>query len=231
LRRPGSSLLPRPSVRTRLHEHVTAAAIPVAHACEVGVYRPEFANVADWIEAGTRATLVECDPVTARALRDRWGARATVRIHECAVADAAGPLLLHRAGASTFGENVPRSPAVANDGFVVGRGETFLVAAVTFDTLDDGTIDLLAIDIEGGEWFVLRHLRSRPAVISVETHGKRYRNPFRAEIEGWMRAEGYGAWYHDDTDTVYRRGWQAPVEDRSRPKSWFRRLKARLRGY
>lgn len=216
---------------TRLHEFVRADAIAVAHVCEVGVYRPEFSNVAGWLEAGTRATLVECDPVTVEALRARWGARANVRIVDCAVADAPGTLTLHRAGASTFGANVPVSPATVNDGYVVGRGESFCVPAVTFDTIDDGTIDVLTIDIEGGEWFVLRHLRSRPAVISVETHGKRYRNPFRAEIEAWMTAEAYGAWYFDDSDTVYRRHWGAPVEDRSRPKSWWRRLKARLRGY
>jgi FkbM family methyltransferase len=218
-------------VLTRLHEFVSAEPLPVAHVCEVGVYRPEFANVAAWLEAGTRTTLVECDPITVQALHERWGARPNVRIHGVAVADEAGTLTLHRAGASTFGANVPHSPATVNDGYRIERGESFSVPAVTFDTLDDGTIDVLAIDIEGAEWFVLRHLRSRPSIISVETHGKRYRNPFRAEIDAWMRDEGYGAWYHDDSDTVYRRHWRAPVENRSRPKSWFRRLKTRLRGY
>ena len=118
-----------------------------------------------------------------------------------------------------------------NDGYVIAAGRSFTVPAVTFDTIDDGTIDVLAIDIEGGEWFVLRHLVSRPAIISVETHGKRYVNPYRAEIDAWMRAEGYGAWYRDDSDTVYRRGWTAPVEDRSKPKSLFKRLKIAVRGY
>lgn len=216
---------------TRLHEYVTAEGIPVAHACEVGVWLPEYSNLVGWIEGGTRSTLVECDPVTVAKLRERWGTRANVRIADVAVADAPGTLTLHRAGASTFGANVPQSPARVNDGYDPARGETFTVPAVTFDTLDDGTIDVLAIDIEGGEWYVLRHLVSRPAVISVETHGKRYVNPFRAEIEGWMRAEGYGAWYRDDSDTVFRKGWTAPVEDRSRPKSWFKRLKIAVRGY
>lgn len=216
---------------TRLHEFVTTAAIPVAHACEIGVYLPEYSNVAGWIDAGVRTTLVECDPRTVAALRTRWGGHPHVRIEGVAVADAPGTLTVHRAGASTFGANVPRSPATVNDGFRIGHGETFTAPAVTFDTLDDGRIDVLVIDIEGAEWFVLQHLVSRPAVISVETHGKRYQNPFAHEISAWMQQEGYGAWYHDDSDTVFRRDWSAPVEDRSKPKSWFRRLKRRIRGY
>ena len=44
-------------------------------------------------------------------------------------------------------------------------------------------IDLLSVDTEGCEWFVLQTLRSRPAVISIETHGGLYLNPHRDEIE------------------------------------------------
>jgi FkbM family methyltransferase len=218
-------------VLTRLHEYASAESIPVAHVCEIGVYLPEYSNVAGWIERSVRTTLVECDPRTVAALEARWGHCAHVRIVGVAVADSPGTLTVHRAGASTFGANVPQSPATVNDGYRIEHGESFTAPAVTFDTLDDGTINVLVIDIEGAEWFVLRHLVSRPAIISVETHGKRYLNPFAREIAKWMQAEGYGPWYHDDSDTVFRRGWTQPVQDRSKPKSWFRRLKRRIRGY
>jgi FkbM family methyltransferase len=211
-------------VLTALYETVEAAGIPVAYACEVGVYMPDVSNIQGWIKAGVRSTLVECDPVTVAALREQYGALPNVRIEDVAVADEVGTLTLYRAGASTFGSNVPQAPALVNDGYRKTDANTFDVRAVTFDMLDDGTIDVLSIDIEGGEWFVLRHLTSRPQIISVETHGRRYVNPYLAEIEGWCRAEGYGAWYRDDSDTVFRRGWTAPVEDRSTPLSWFKRL-------
>jgi len=208
-----------------LYEFVTEASIPVAHACEVGVYLPDTSNVLGWINAGLRTTLVECDPLIVTVLRDRFSSHMHVRIDAVAVADEAGQLTLYRTAASTFGQNVPDAPALANDGYQRAESDAFTVQAVTFDAIDDGSIDVLSIDIEGGEWYVLRHLRSRPAVICVETHGKHYSNPFIAEIRAWMAEQGYGAWYFDAADTVYRRGWSAPAVDRSPKLSWWKRMR------
>ena len=216
---------------TKLYENVQAAGLPITHACEVGVYLPEVSNVVGWINAGVRATLVECDPVTVVALRERFGALEHVRIEDVAVADEAGSLTLYRAGASTFGSNVAQAPALVNDGYRRDDANTFEVRAVTFDSIDDGSIDLLSIDIEGGEWFVLRHLQSRPLIISVETHGKRYVNPYLREIEAWTGAEGYGAWYRDASDTVFRLGWTEPVVDQAPPPTLFQRMKRAFRGW
>lgn len=79
-----------------------------------------------------------------------------------------------------------------NDNYQPKHADTFDLRAVTFDEIDDGSVDVLSIDVEGGEWFVLRHLRSCPTVLSVETHGKRYVNLFMAEITQWMAANGAG---------------------------------------
>lgn len=216
---------------TMLYAAVTGAGITVQHACEVGVYLPETSNVLGWIEAGARTTLIECDPVIVDRLRARFGDLPQVRIHDVAVADAVGTLTLYRTGASTFGANVDRSPAVVNDAYQPAEADAFTVHCVPFDQLDDGTIDVLSVDIEGAEWHVLKHLRSRPAVISLETHGRRYVNPHLREIESWAGENGYGAWYRDASDTVLRRGWTLPAEDRSPPLSRFGRLKRRMRGY
>ena len=214
---------------TSLYSHVQSAGIGVAHACEVGVYLPDTSNVLGWINDHVRTTLVECDPLTVAELRTRFGTLPHVRIEDVAVADESGTLTFYRTGASTFGSNVPQSPALVNDNYQPKQTDTFDVRAVTFDEIDDGTVDVLSIDVEGGEWYVLRHLRSRPSVISVETHGKRYVNPFLNEISAWMHAEGYGAWYSDETDTVYRRGWNEPVVDKSAPLSAWKRFKKFVR--
>lgn len=234
---PPSPIFPQPlphspvlSPIPSLYSHVRSAGITVAHACEVGVYLPDTSNVLGWINDGVRTTLVECDPVTVVALRTRFGELAHVRIEDVAVADESGTLAFYRTGASTFGSNVPQSPALVNDNYQPKQTDTFDVRAVTFDEIDDGTVDVLSIDVEGGEWYVLRHLRSRPTVISVETHGKRYVNPFMREIGAWMQAEGYGAWYADDTDTVYRRGWSDAAIDRRAPLSLWKRVKQFVRG-
>lgn len=215
---------------TTLYQLTIAAGIDVRHACEVGVFEPHTSNVSGWINDGTRTTLVECDPLIVAQLKQRWGTLAHVSIHDVAVADEEGQLTLYRVGASTFGVNVESSPALVNDKYSPNSADAFTVRCVTFDSIDDGTIDVLSIDIEGGEWNVLKHLRSRPTVISLETHGKHYTNPHMPEIESWMREHGYGAWYCDRSDTVYRKGWTQPVIDRSpaltlvqRVKRWVRR--------
>ena len=214
-----------------LYRQVTAAGIPVTHACEVGVYMPDTSNVLGWINGAVRTTLVECDPAIVAVLHDRFAQHAHVRIEGVAVADAPGTLTLYRTGASTFGANVPVAPALANDGYTRSSADAFTVPAVTFDTIDDGSVDVLSIDVEGGEWFVLRHLRSRPQVICVETHGKRYVNPFLTEIDEWMRSQGYGAWYRDACDTVYRKGWTTAPMDLAPAPSWWQRVKRAVRGY
>lgn len=212
-----------------LFTSVTDAHIPVQHACEVGVYLPDTSNVLGWIEAGVRTTLVECDPLIVSTLRERFAASSNITIHDVAVAEEAGTLTLYRTGASTFGGNVTASPALVNDGYVPSARDAFTVRSVRFDSIDDGTIDVLSIDIEGGEWNVVQYLKSRPAVISIETHGKHYTNPHRADIEAWMSDNGYGAWYMDASDTVYRKGWTQPVRDLRPPLSIVGKIKRNMR--
>ena len=74
---------------------------------------------------------------------------------------------------------------------------------ITFDKIDSDKIDLISIDIEGGEWFVIKHMISRPAVVSVETHGDAYKNPFFPEIINWMKNNQYKVYYKTKTDTVF----------------------------
>jgi len=105
--------------------------------------------------------------------------------------------------ASTFVSTLPYSPAQINDNYAIRKEDTFTVECRKFDELDDGSIDLLSVDTEGSEWYVLKYIKSRPLVISVETHGKSYVNPFFKEITGWMAANGYERWWMDKTDTVY----------------------------
>lgn len=78
-----------------------------------------------------------------------------------------------------------------------------IVEGKTFDSLDDETIDLLSVDVEGSEWFVLERLRSRPRVITLETHGARYRNPYLDEIESWFAVNGYALLYRTSSDSTY----------------------------
>ncbi len=175
-----------------------------SHVCEVGVYLPATSNILDFIQDGIRATLVEADPVTAEKIKEYFKEYA-INLFSVAIWDTNGVLKLSKAAASTFAAELKQSPAIVNDHYRVSKENTFEVPCKVFSEIDDGTIDLLSIDIEGGEWYVIKHLTSNPKIISIETHGKYYTNPFLHEISEWMRIKGYTIWYKDTSDTVFVR--------------------------
>lgn len=191
---------------------------------------PETSNLTDFIAQGTRTTLVEADPDVCQKIIHQFidgNPAANVTLHPVAVWHKEGTLQLARAAASTFATELPASPALHNDNFRVRNDNTFSVPCKTFNQIDDGTIDLISIDIEGGEWYVLQKMTSRPQVISIETHGKSYTNPFLQEITHWMQQNQYQIWYQDGSDTVYyRQGILIPSEeDKASVKEAGRKLK------
>lgn len=167
------------------------------------MYLPHTSNVLGWIERGVRTSLFEADPQTAEKCREVFGHRDNVGINNVAITDYTGQLTLYRVGASTFAQGVESSPALSNDGYVPNEADSFVAPCTTFDLVDDGTIDVLSIDIEGGEWNVLKFMRSRPTVISVELGYKRYQNPNKQTILDWMSTEGYEQWYAEGSDVVF----------------------------
>lgn len=62
------------------------------------------------------------------------------------------------------------------------------VDVMTFDKLDDGRIDVLALDCEGMEWAVLSKMRSKPKLLTIELWD---RNPFHYEITRWLTDRRY----------------------------------------
>ena len=90
-----------------------------------------------------------------------------------------------------------------NDKYVPKNEDLFEADGKLFSEFDDGTIELLSIDTEGCEWYVIKNLLSQPTIISVETHGKKYRNAYYWEIMDWMDKNNYKKWYADGSDTVF----------------------------
>ncbi len=173
------------------------------HVAEVGVYLPNTSNVVDFAERGMQTTLVEAHPAYVKEIEIYFKNYPNVTLHPVAIADTPGQIRIVTRGASTYVEHISHPPSVVNDGYQMDERDVVTVPAERFDEIDDGTINLLSIDIEGSEWFVIKHLKSRPAVISVETHGKLYTNPYLPEIAAWMETNGYQPWYKDKSDTVY----------------------------
>lgn len=192
------------SQETELYRRCRSKGYKPTSVVEVGVYIPETSNVINFIEDGVKTLLVEADPKTVEKIKFRFGSFGNVVCKQVAVFDYNGTVKLAQRASSTFISSL-KSPAVVNDSYAIREEDEFEVLAVTFDTLDDGKIDLLSIDIEGAEWFVLKHMKSRPAIISIETHGKYYVNPYLKEIDHWINSNTYKVWYRDKSDTVYFR--------------------------
>ena len=194
----------RPGMEKELYKKFLSKKIALHHVCEVGVFMPEMSNILDFIVRDrVRTTLVEPDPKSIAAIREFFREYSNVELLPYAVYDHHGVLELVQRNASTFVSTLPYSPAQINDNYHIQKEDKFTVECRKFDELDDGSIDLLSIDTEGSEWYVVKNLVSRPLIISVETHGKSYLNPFFTEITGWMAVNGYERWWLDKTDTVY----------------------------
>jgi FkbM family methyltransferase len=181
------------------------------HAAEVGVYHPETSNIYNYILNNTRCTLIEPDPDSIKRINEHFKERPNIKLYTVALCDHVGTIDMIQRGASTFSSAIPSSPSIVNDRYIINDTDKFSVEATTFDRIDDGSIDLISIDIEGGEWFVIKHMTSRPDVISVETHGAAYINPYINEISEWMRSNNYAQWYKDNSDTVYVKTGTIPV--------------------
>jgi FkbM family methyltransferase len=188
----------------KIYRKTKSKKISIVYVCEVGVFMPQMSNVLDFIvKDRIRATLVEPDPKCQVAIREFFRDYTNVSLLPYAIYDHNGKLELIQRQQSTFVSSLPYSPATINDDYLIKKEDSFTVESRRMDDVDDGSIDLLSIDTEGSEWYVLKYLKSRPLVISVETHGKSYLNPFLAEITAWMQEHGYGRWFKDKADTVY----------------------------
>jgi len=185
-----------------LYLNLTSKGYHPSHVAEVGVWHPNTSNIYQYIIDGVKATLVEPDPHSIDLIKKKFNA-GNIKLHEVAICDFNGEVELCMRESSTFVSNLKSSPALVNDGCNASESEKFIAKCVVFNEVDDGTIDLLSVDTEGSEWFVIKNMVSRPGVISIETHGGMYKNPYLCELQEWMDTNGYKLWYKDKSDSVY----------------------------
>ena len=189
----------------RIYKEILTKNIEIKHACEVGVYLPETSNIVDFIysEQTLKITLVEPNPRIIKKIEHQFEGIDKIVLHPVAIHDYEGTLNLFEAEASTFAEGLSSSPALINDKYEKSDIKKIATPCKKFDQVDSNDIDLLSIDTEGCEWYILKNMNSRPKVISIETHGKFYTNPFIKEIKLWLDKAGYKVWYKTKSDSVY----------------------------
>lgn len=185
-----------------LYSKVIAKEFRPSHVAEVGVGHPSSSNIYQFIQEGVKTTLVEPDPETIKLIKEQFKGN-NVFLHEVAACDFNGKVDLYQRKSSSFVCDLPSSPAIVNDDYRIRATDRFTANAQIFSEIDDGTIDLISIDTEGSEWFVIKNMVSRPTIISIETHGGMYTNPYINELEDWMKSNSYALWYRDRTDSVF----------------------------
>jgi len=212
-----------------LYQKVEAKGFIPTHVAEIGVWHPSTSNIYQYILEGVRTTLIEPDPESIRLIKEKFGNNKNVVLHEVAVCDFNGDVELCKRESSTFVSQLPSSPALVNDDCDIDTTEKFTASAILFSKIDDGSIDLISIDTEGSEWFAIKNMISRPAIISIETHGGMYKNPYLGELIKWMEDNRYTLWYKDKSDTVFVLINVVPVTFRDKLKLFKSNLAITLR--
>lgn len=178
--------------------------------CEVGVFNSNCIHSLGLMNSDTKMILVEPNPKCFSEIHKKFSNDGRFVLHQKAISDIVGKIKLYNRpekngeDASGFIEGLASCPAIVNDGYQIDESHALLVDTILMSDIDNGDIDVLCVDTEGAEWLVIKNLISRPKVITLETHGIRYTNPYITEINQWMIKNGYKPVGRDKSDTVFK---------------------------
>jgi len=180
--------------------------LPKSPVCmEIGVGPIDKCRLATFIEEGIECHLVEALWKYGKPLYDAYQHCTNVHLYPYAVCDQRGPMVLFDRGEGSWLVELPASPDTMNNMVTIDPKFCKTVPGITINEIDPTNIDLLLVDVEGAEWWVLKHLVSRPSVIVLETHlvGGCYINPYMIEINKWMKENGYVLKSKNISDSLY----------------------------
>jgi len=176
------------------------------HICEIGVGRIDVAfGALYWHDPKYFVSMFEPHPIYFRMLNEAGGYKDNVELNQVAIGKEKGVVKLYDRATSSYLETLD-SPFEQDQNTKKEDDEYFMVQVDTFDKYDKGDIDHLRIDTEGGEYFVLEKLISKPSQIVLETHNHigSYINPYLCEIEEWMEANNYYKINVDSGDSIFQ---------------------------
>lgn len=177
------------------------------HVAEVGIWKANECRSHEFIINKKRVQLFEPHPVAFGNLKDSYGQYENVTFHQIAVSSEKGKAKFTCNESSSFLSSIDRPPCVQDDPcrvFNKNSKAEIEVECDTFNDYDDGTIDLLLLDMEGAEYGVLQNLKSRPRIIAVETHSEnRYTNPNMDKINAFMNGNTYKVLFRNTSDSFF----------------------------
>jgi len=149
-----------------------------------------------WARPETRVVLFEPNPLLYASLLPKVLAYPNVHLYNVAIYSEAGLGYLVSAGVLSY------LPEVESPINTIFRGKLtpmmepvkVTVPRMTFDTFDNGDIDILYLGMEGAEYTVFPRLHSRPHVIVLNNHFANdygYAFPRFDVIQAWCQTNGY----------------------------------------
>lgn len=178
---------------------------------EIGVNEPDKCSLSRFIREGVRAVLVEPLPWCADNLRKAFPSAIVI---EAACGARAGTTKLFDRGEGSWIEEVMEGNAPdEHQNHSNIRRNAFdpqyirEIKSIRFaDELDCMRPDILAVDIEGGEWMVIGQMdKSLPKIVRVETHCSLtgYCNSDRDKIFLKLISLGYEKLMEDQSDSLF----------------------------
>jgi FkbM family methyltransferase len=175
---------------------------------EIGVGNPDVCRCSKYLGAkDVECHLFEPHPYAYQNLCFAYNFEKNFHIYNYAIAEEEGESELCLLGDSSFiaGSSSPHSQQSDFDGMKRAK-----IKCKNIKEFDKGDIDILLLDMEGHEWFVIKNLISRPKRISVEMellkedgNGFKYKNPYYDEIMEWMKVNGYGLSHIHECDYYF----------------------------
>lgn len=150
--------------------------LPCLTVCECSVGPLEISIAPSFVGKCDRLLLIEPEPHMAAAAENVLH----TKVHKVAVGTHNGKQRMVYNNGSSYLEGT-WAPTPTGSRY-------FDVDVVTFDTLDDGQIDILNLDCEGQEWAVLSRMKSEPKLLAVENCDD---NPYYKEICQWLKDHKY----------------------------------------
>lgn len=175
---------------------------------EAGIGTTDGVQSLEFLLNGAEGILFEPHPSFYNELKTDLTPYPNIQVLNKGIYKESGVVKFYEKWACTFiDEMYDYSGAKIQDDYTKDEKDSFFCAVDTIDNYDNGDIDLLCMDCESCEWFVLEKLKSRPTVIQIETHSfySDYK-PFNIEgIEDWFKNNNYRVMATNESDSIYVR--------------------------
>ena len=154
---------------------------------EVGVGEYWQSRTSKYINTDVECWLFEPNPISFSEIYKNLSTYKNFKLFNCALGSQNKKIKLNLAKGASFIEGI-NAPIASKKDF-----QKVEVEMKSIREFDNGDIDVLLLDIEGGEFDVLKSLLSRPKHIVVEmfSFGVNYVNPYFDEIVEWMNRNNY----------------------------------------